>query len=88
MAVGTQVSEDIRNETVERLDRDSRIADSIGAALELSVPDDVGSIDVRVHDGEVTLSGTVSSLPAFRIAQSFAENTPGVIAVNNDLEFR
>jgi len=88
MAVGTRSSEDSKNETVERLDRDSRIADSIVAALELSIPDDVHSIDVHVQDDEVTLSGTVSSLPAFRIAQRMAETTPGVTAVDNDLEIR
>ncbi len=86
MAVGTRSSKDIENQTVSRLDRDDRIADSIVVALELSIPDDVGSIDVRVNDGEVTLSGAVSSLLAFRIAQRFAEGTPGVVAVNNDLE--
>ncbi|MCL5282459.1 MAG: BON domain-containing protein [Planctomycetes bacterium] len=86
MAVGMRSSENSENQTVSRLDRDGRIADNIVAALELSVPDDVGSIDVRVNDGEVTLSGAVSSLLAFRIAQKFAESTPGVIAVNNDLE--
>ncbi len=88
MAVGTYSSEDVKKETMERLDRDGRILDTIGAALGLSIPDDVDSIDVRVHDGEVTLSGTVSSLLAFRIAQRFAESTPGVSAVNNDLEIR
>jgi osmotically-inducible protein OsmY len=88
MAASTRVSEDIENTAVERLSRDGRIADSIVAALELSIPDDVGFIDVRVHDGEATLSGTVSGLPAFRIAQTSAESTPGVTGVNNDLEIR
>jgi len=88
MAVGTRSNESTENPTVSRLDRDGRIADSIVAALELTIPDDVGFIDVRVNHGEATLSGTVSSLLAFRIAQRFAESTPGVIAVNNDLEIR
>jgi osmotically-inducible protein OsmY len=88
MAVGMHSSEDGENETVVRLDQDGRVFDTIIAALELSIPDDVGSIDVRVNNGEVTLSGTVSSLLAFRIAQRFAESTPGVIAVDNDLEIR
>jgi osmotically-inducible protein OsmY len=56
--------------------------------LELSIPDDAGSIDVRVSYGEVTLSGTVSTLLAFRIAQRIAESTPGTVAVDNDLEIR
>ncbi len=88
MVVGTRLSEDIKKETVDRLDRDGRIADDIVAALELSIPDDAGSIDVRVNNGEVTLSGTVSSLLAFRLAQKMAETTPGVPAVDNDLEIR
>ncbi len=88
MAVGTHLSENVNNETVERLDRDGRVFDTIVAALELSIPDDVGSIDVRVHDGAVTLSGVVSSLLAFRIAQWIAESTPGVAELDNDLEIR
>ncbi len=88
MAVDTRSNENIENQTVSRPDRDGRISDSIIEALELSIPDDASSIDVRVNNGEVTLSGTVSSLPAFRIAQRFAESTPGVMAVNNDLEIR
>jgi osmotically-inducible protein OsmY len=88
MAVGTCPSADVKKESVDRLDRDSRIADSVIAALELSIPDDAGSIDVRVNNGEATLSGTVSSLLAFRMAQRMAETIPGVTAVNNDLEIR
>jgi len=88
MAVGTRSSEDIKNEVVQRFNQDGRIADSIVAALEWSVPEDVGSIDVRVHEGEVVLSGTVSGLPAFRMAQTVAERTPGVTTVDNDLEIR
>jgi len=88
MAVGMRLSEDIKNKIADRLNRDGRIADNIVAALELSIPDDVGSIDVRVNNGEATLSGPVSSLAAFRMAQRMAESTPGVTAVNNDLEIR
>ncbi len=88
MAVDTRSSEDIRNETVERLDRDGRVFDIIVTALELSIPDDAGSIDVRVKNGDVKLSGAVSSLPAFRIAQWIAETTPGVAELDNDLEIR
>jgi len=67
---------------------DQLLADSIVAALERNIHVDVGTIDVRVNGGEVTLSGSVSSLPAFRAAQATAEDTPGVVAVNNDLEIR
>lgn len=88
MAVSTRSRENIKKETVDRPDRDGRVFDTIVAALELSIPDEIGSIDVRVDNGEVTLSGAVSSLPAFRIAQWIAESTPGATAVDNDLEIR
>ncbi len=67
---------------------DKLLADSIVGALERDIHVDVSTIDVRVNGGEVTLSGSVSSLPAFRAAQAIAEDTPGVVAVNNDLEIR
>ncbi len=67
---------------------DKLIADSIVAALERNIPVDARAVDVRVNGGEVTLSGAVSSLPAFRAAQAISEDTPGVVAVNNDLEIR
>jgi osmotically-inducible protein OsmY len=67
---------------------DRLIADSIVAALERNIDVDASTIDVRVNGGEVTLSGSVPSLPAFRAAQATAEDTPGVVAVNNDLEIR
>jgi len=88
MAVGTHSSEDMTNPIVSRRPQDDRIADNIVTALELSIPVDVGSVDVRVNRGEVALSGTVSSLFSFRMAQRIAERTPGVSAVDNDLEIR
>jgi osmotically-inducible protein OsmY len=67
---------------------DRLIADSIVAALDRNVYVDVESVDVRVNGGVVTLSGSVSSLPAFRAAQETCERTVGVIAVNNELVIR
>ncbi len=67
---------------------DKLIADSIIAALVRNIHVDANTVEVRVNGGEVTLSGTVSSLPAFRLAQAIAEDTPGVVGVNNDLEIR
>ena len=67
---------------------DRLIADSIIAALERNVQVDASTIHVNVNGGEVTLSGVVWSLPVFRAAQATAEDTPGVVAVNNDLEIR
>jgi osmotically-inducible protein OsmY len=67
---------------------DELIADSIVAALERDPHVDVGTVGVRVNGGNVTLSGHVPSLPAFRIAQMVAEDTPGVVTVDNELEIR
>ncbi len=67
---------------------DKLIADSIVAALERNIQVDASTIHVRVNGGEVTLSGSVPSLPVFRAAQATAEDMPGVVAVNNDLEIR
>lgn len=67
---------------------DRLIADNIVAALDRNVHVDAESVDVRVNNGVVTLSGSVSSLPAFRAAQETAEYTAGVIAVNNELVIR
>jgi len=44
---------------------DKLIADNIVSALDRNVHVDAESVDVRVNDGVVTLSGSVSSLPAF-----------------------
>lgn len=67
---------------------DKLIADSIIAALERNIQVDASTIHVHVNGGEVILSGSVPSLPMFRAAQATAEDTPGVVAVNNDLEIR
>jgi len=67
---------------------DRLIADSIMAALERDLHVDAAAVDVRVDGGNVTLSGTVPSLVAFRSAQTAAETTPGVLAVDNDLEIQ
>ena len=71
-----------------RIYEDQLIADSIVAALERDLYVDAATIDVRVDGGNVMLSGTVSSLAAFRAAQAVAEATPGVLAVDNDLEIQ
>jgi hyperosmotically inducible protein len=64
---------------------DKLIADSIVAALERDIPDDVEAVNVQVNGGQVTLSGSVSSLSTFRAAQQAAEFTPGVVGVGNEL---
>jgi hyperosmotically inducible protein len=67
---------------------DRLIADSIVAALERNINGDVESMSVQVNGGQVTLTGSVSDLPAFRAAQAAAEYTPGVVAVSNELTLR
>ncbi len=64
---------------------DKLIAESIMAALERDIRVDAGAIDVRVHGGKVTLSGSVPSLPALQMAQATAQYTPGVVEVVNEL---
>lgn len=71
-----------------RIYEDRLIAESIVAALDRNLPADVGSIDVHVQGGRVTLSGRLSNPAAFQVAEMVVENTPGVVAVDNDLENR
>ncbi len=67
---------------------DKIIAEDITAALERNIHTDVDLIDVEVEDGTVTLSGSVPSLPAYRMAERIAENTFGVVMVINELVIR
>jgi osmotically-inducible protein OsmY len=65
---------------------DKLIAESIVAALDGDARVDAGTIDVRVHGGKVTLSGSVPSFPVLQMVQATAQYTPGVIEVVNELE--
>lgn len=67
---------------------DKIIADDILAAMERNIQIDVDLIDVQVENGQVTLNGTVYSLPAFNAARRIAENTFGVLNVDNQLSIR
>jgi osmotically-inducible protein OsmY len=67
---------------------DKAIAGDIESALKRNVGVDVDSIDVRVENGKVTLSGSVSSPPALIAAEKIVENTPGVIIFNSELVIR
>jgi hyperosmotically inducible protein len=67
---------------------DKTIAEDIEAAMERNFNIVVDLIDVEVENGKVTLTGSVTSLPAFRAAQKIAENTPGVLMVDNELVIR
>lgn len=46
---------------------------------------DPSTIEVRVRDGIVTLSGTVDDYLAYRTSEDIANYTSGVVEVNNDL---
>lgn len=49
---------------------------------------DAGEIDVEVHNGEVSLNGTVADRQAKRRAEELAESVPGVTDVQNRLRVR
>ncbi len=67
---------------------DRMIASSIISALERNIHIEADEIDVSVDEGVVTLSGSVSSLPAFEAAQDAAAHTTGVVAIRNELTIR
>lgn len=67
---------------------DKAVAEDIESAMERNSVIDQDMIDVEVEKGRVTLTGSVDSLPAFRAVQRIAENTPGVLMVNNELMIR
>ena len=67
---------------------DKAIADDIASALERNSLVDLDLIDVEVQNGRITLTGAVPTLPAYRTVQTTAENTLGVIAVDNELAIR
>ncbi len=67
---------------------DRMIASSIVSALERNVHVEADEVDVTVEEGVVTLSGSVSSLPAFEAVQDVAAHTTGVLAIRNELTIR
>ena len=67
---------------------DKAIAEDIESAMERNFNIDQDLIDVKVKNGKVTPTGSVPSLPAFRAAQRIAENTLGVLIVDNELVIR
>lgn len=64
---------------------DERIEEEINEALTRHEDIDASEIEVSVHDGEVTLSGTVSDRDAKRAAEDVAEACSGVKDVQNQL---
>jgi osmotically-inducible protein OsmY len=62
-----------------------RIAEEIVAALERSPYVDAEIVDVKVHNGIVTLAGNVPDQRAYNAAQRAAKYTQGVVDVINEL---
>ena len=64
---------------------DDRIRDDVCECLMRHGQVDASEIEVRVKDGEVTLTGTVHRRDEKRLAEDAAENVPGVRDVHNQL---
>lgn len=69
--------------TEDYLDED--IAEDIVNALERNVSITASNIDVKVENGEVTLTGTVDTISEKNSAYEAARYTPGVVLVKNEL---
>jgi osmotically-inducible protein OsmY len=68
---------------------DIAIANDIQKAMERNgYINNLNLIDVKVEHGNVTLKGSVSSLPALRAVRVIAENTIGVVSVRNELQIQ
>ena len=65
---------------------DQAIADGIAKALARNPHIDADSIDIRVRDGVVTLSGSVPNRTAFEAAQEAAQYSLGVVEIYNKLK--
>jgi osmotically-inducible protein OsmY len=64
---------------------DDRIEEDVNEALTRHPGLDASEIDVKVQNGEVTLTGTVDSRQDKRMAEDAAESCPGVRDVHNQL---
>lgn len=64
---------------------DDRIEEDVNEALTRHPGLDASEIEVKVSNGEVTLSGTVDSRQDKRMAEDAAESCPGVRDVHNQL---
>lgn len=67
---------------------DREIAEAIDRALFFDVEIFSSNIDVRMHEGQVTLAGTVPTLAQREKAAIIAADTVGVSVVRNDLVIR
>jgi len=64
---------------------DERIEEDVNEALTDSPELDASEIEVKVSNGEVTLSGTVTERSAKRTAEDIAERCSGVKDVRNEI---
>ncbi len=67
---------------------DDRICQDVTFALARDPGIDAGDVEVRVAEGEVTLTGTVADKLARRRAEDIADHVPGVTDVQNLLRVR
>jgi hypothetical protein len=67
---------------------DDRICEDVNVALYRDPNIDAGDIEVRVLDGEVTLTGTVADKFARRMAEDIADSVFGVTDVQNLLRVK
>ncbi len=66
---------------------DEDIANLIITSMQNSVHVDTYKVDVKVKDGIVTLSGTVSSMSEYDAVKNIVKFTKGVIDIKNDLKW-
>jgi len=67
---------------------DERIQEDVCEALSRHPGLDAGDIEVKVHNGEVTLSGTVSDRHDKRMAEDCVEHCSGVQDVRNEIRVK
>ena len=64
---------------------DDRVRENVGDELTRHPGIDASDVEVRVENGEVTLTGTVESRRARRMVEECIEQCSGVRDVNNQL---
>jgi sporulation protein YlmC with PRC-barrel domain len=67
---------------------DDRIYENVCEWLMIDGRIDADDIDVEVHNGEVSLNGTIADRQTKRRAEELAESVPGVMDVQNRLRVR
>ncbi len=67
---------------------DERIYDEVCMLMTRHGQLDASDVNVEVHNGEVTLTGTVPDRPSKRLAEDISDSVYGVRDVNNQLKLR